>query len=585
MLIFKGMAEIQSTTLNNSYRWFLIGSGLVNAIAFSFIGLSLTFISGHSLGAGHFPLAVLFSLLVNYFAARFFLPDETRQLFFKSTIVILLIIIISILFSNLFYDITFDGQMYHLESSIQMKTGWNPFKKELPADLNQSIWLNHYGKGGEAPQAAIYALTNRIETTKATNFILLAGSFCLTLSLLIRLGRFSFRKNILFSILLAFNPVSFYQLLSTYIDGQLCSFLLCFIIVAWFIFLDANRFYLLLLACILIVIINIKFTSIVFGAIFTFGTLIIYLVTKNRKAFQRVLIVSILATVFAVGIVGYFPYVINSVQYHDPLYPGMKMLQSEAAKQTPESFMHMNRFGKFFTSFFSHTDDLHLYLDKNPSIPLKVPFTVNKTDLYNAAKPYVVHMAGFGPFFSGICVAAIAFFCLFLVRLKRWNTWIPVFILIATVLFSVFIISEAWFARYAPQLWFVPVFLLIVSEFDQRITVSKFRNLIYGIALLNISFCLVSFPYIYYKSAQINYELEQLKATKQIVPVQFTYYTSNRVRFFEHGIPFHEINIPDSTAIFMVNSSTKYLAPAPMPDLPKPWILNVAENLSRRLHH
>jgi len=194
-------------------------------------------------------------------------------------------------------------------------------------------------------------------------------------------------------------------------------------------------------------------------------------------------------------------------------------------------------------------------------------------------------MAGFGPFFSGICLAALTFFCLFLFRLKRWNSWIPVFIMIATILFSVFIISEAWFARYAPQLWFVPVLLLIVSEYDQRVTISKFRNVIYGIALLNISFCLVSFPYIYYKSAQINYELGQLKATKQIIPVQFTYYTSNRVRFFEHGIPYREIKIPDSSAIFMVNSSTKYLAPAPMPGLPRPWILNMGESLSRRLHH
>jgi hypothetical protein len=585
LLIFKGMAQIQSPTLHSSYRWFLIGSGLVNTIAFSFVGLSLTFISGHPLGAWHFPMALMFSLLVNYFAAGFFLPGESRPEFIKSTLVILLIIVISTLFSSLFYDITFDGQMYHLESSIQMKAGWNPFKNELPPDLNQSLWLNHYGKGVEAPQAAIYALTNRIETTKASNFILLAGSFCLTLSLLIRLGRFSFRKNILFSTLLAFNPVSFYQLLSTYVDGPLCSFLLCFIVVAWFIFLDPNRFYLLLLASILIVVINIKFTSIVFGAIFTCGMLFIYLVCKNRKAFQRTLIVSILATAFAVGIVGYFPYIINTVQYHDPLYPGMKMLQSEAAKQTPNSFLHRNRFSKFFISFFSHTDDLHLYLDKDPSIPLKVPFTVNKTDLFNAAKPYVVHMAGFGPFFSGICLAAIAFFCLFLFRLKRWNSWIPVFIMIGTVLFSVFIISEAWFARYAPQLWFVPIILLIVSEYDRRITISKFRNVIYGIALVNISFCLVSFPYIYYKSAQINYELGQLKATKQIIPVEFTYYTSNRVRFFEHEIPYREIKIPDSTAIFMVNSSTKYLAPAPMPVLPRPWILRIAENISHRLHH
>ncbi len=99
----------------------------------------------------------------------------------------------------MFYDISADGQMYHMETAIQMKAGWNPFKKELPLELNQAIWLNHYGKGVENPQATIYALTNRLETTKATNFIMLAASFCLVMAFLIRLERFSFRKNLLFS--------------------------------------------------------------------------------------------------------------------------------------------------------------------------------------------------------------------------------------------------------------------------------------------------------------------------------------------------------------------------------------------------
>ena len=309
--------------------------------------------------------------------------------------------------------------MYHMESAIQMKNGWNPFKKELPGDFNQAIWLNHYGKGVEDPQATIYALTHRLETTKATNFIMLAASFCLSMAFLIRLGRFSFRKNLLFSTLLALNPVTFYQLLNTYVDGQLCSFLLCFIAVACLLYQDADRYFLILLASVLIMLINIKFTALVFAAIFTAGMLLTFLVCRKRPAFKKSFIVAAMATVFAIGVVGYFPYVINTVQYHDILYPGLPMLKSEALKFTPPVLRNKNQFSKFFISFFSHTDNLHLTVTKDPVIKPKIPFTLNKTDIFNASKPYVVFIAGMGPFFSGICLTAVVIFGYWLWKIQK----------------------------------------------------------------------------------------------------------------------------------------------------------------------
>jgi hypothetical protein len=444
--------------------------------------------------------------------------------------------------------------------------------------------LNHYGKGVEDPQATIYALTNHLETTKSTNFILLSASFCLTMAFLIRLNRFSFRKNILFSTLLAFNPVTFYQLLNTYVDGQLASFLLCFIAVACLLYKEADRYFLILLASILIVLINIKFTSLVFAGIFTFGMLLAFIAGKRWQAFKRAFIVSATATIFAVGIVGYFPYMINIVKYHDILYPGLKVLRSEAAKFTPPRLIHKNQFSKFFISFFSHTDNLHLTATKDPVIRTKIPFTFNKTDLYNASKPYVVFMAGLGPFFSGICFSSLLIFGYWLRLLKDRETAGPFIILSGTILFSVLIISEAWYARYTPQLWFFPIILLMVSETVRGKTINKIRNFLYIIILVNISFCFASFPYVYYKTAQIKYELEQLKASKQIIPVEFTYFTSNRARFIEFDIPFHEVSIPDSSAVFMSSSSTKMIPPTVMPDLPKSLVLRTGEKIEKHFH-
>ncbi len=575
---------MKSLSPSRSNWWFLTGFGLVNTIVFSFVLLNLTFISGHGLAAWHFPIAFILAIVLNYYAARHFFGGEFFPVFIRTSLIILTIIIISIFISGLFYDISSDGQMYHMESAIQMKAGWNPFKKELPLELNQAIWLNHYGKGVEDPQATIYALTNRLETTKSTNFILLAASFCLSMAFLLRLSRFSFRKNMLFSTLLAFNPVTFYQLLNTYVDGQLSSFLLCFITVACLLYLEADKYFLILLASILIILINIKFTALVFAGIFTTGMLLAFIVGKRWQAFKRAFIISSLAAIFAVGVVGYFPYMINIVQYHDILYPGLKVLKSEAAKFTPPRLKQKNQLSKFIISFFSHTDNLHLSATKDPIIRSKIPFTFNKTDLFNASKPYVVYMAGLGPFFSGICISSIFLFGYWLWKLKNRRTALPFIIMAGTILLSVLIISEAWYARYVPQLWFFPLVLLMGSETYQGKTIRKIRHLLYIITLVNISFCFASFPYVYYKTAQIKYELDQLKASKQIIPVEFTYFTSNRARFSEYNIPFREVSISDSIAMFMSSSSTKIIPPTVMPDLPKSLALRTGEKIVKHFH-
>ena len=292
-----------------------------------------------------------------------------------------------------------------------------------------------------------------------------------------------------------------------------------------------------------------------------------------------------LAATFGVGVVGYFPYVINIVRYHDILYPGLPVLKSEALKFTPPRIRNKNQISKFFVSFFAQTDNMHfLTYNRDPIIKSKIPFTFSKTDIFNASKPQVALMAGMGPFFSGICLSALFIFVYWLRKQKDRRIAIPVLILASTVLFSALIISEAWYARYVPQLWFFPLILLMASETVSNKMLNRIRTALYVISIVNISFCMASFPYVYYKTEQIKYELEQLKATGETIPVEFTYYTSNRARFLEYDIPFREIRIPDSTAVFMSSSSTKMIPPNKMPDLPKSLALRVGGQVLNRFH-
>jgi hypothetical protein len=563
--------------------FFLVGFGLVNAVVFSFIGMSLTFIAGFSLASWHFPLAVLFALGVNYYAAHYLFGPHCRKTLTVSTGIIVTVIVVSILFSLLFYDISFDGQMYHIDAAFYLKNGWNPFKNELSPDINQALWLNHYGKGVEAPEAAVYALINRIESTKSVNFMVMAASFCLSMSFLLRLGRFSFRKNLFFSFLLSCNPIVIYLLLTTYVDGQLASYLLCFLAAAGLLYRNANRFYLMLLAMLLIIVLNIKFSSVVFAAVFSAGLLLALMLDRQIKSLKKVFVICVLATGFGVGVVGYFPYVSNTVHFHDPLYPGFHLLKSEAAKLAPESFARRNRFSRFFISFFSHTDELHIYRDKDPQIPSKIPFSFNKTDIYNALKPTVCRMAGFGPFFSGISILGLVFFIISAWRVHDKKQLTPVLVVLGTLLVSVFLISEAWYARYVPQLWFVPVIALMASEYYGP-SFMRLKNLLYVIVLINLFFAFASFPYVFYQSEKIDYELAQLKVSGQTISVRFTYFVSNRIRFLEKQIPFQETRIPDNTGVYMVCSSTRYIPPQQPADLPKSWILRFGEKIEQRIN-
>jgi hypothetical protein len=76
-----------------------------------------------------------------------------------------------------------------------------------------------------------------------------------------------------------------------------------------------------------------------------------------------------------------------------------------------------------------------------------------------------------------------------------------------TILFSVLIISEAWYARYVPQLWFFPLVLLMASEVVSGKWISKIRSGLYILMLLNISFCWHRFPMFFIKLSRLNTSL------------------------------------------------------------------------------
>jgi hypothetical protein len=544
---------------------FLTGCLLIVALAMVLVVASLGFFAGTGISGWQFPLAFVFAAVLYFYISK----NSYRHtaIFLKSLLVSVAVIVVSIIIAVNFYDVSYDGQSYHMEGIYQLKNGWNPFTNLLPQSVNMSIYINHYSKGVEIPQSILYSLTNRIEAGKATSIILLTGAFCLTLSFLLGLNKLSASKCILLSLLAASNPVIINQLISTYVDGQLAVLLLSFLIVILMIARDANYGNLVLLAAVIIIAANVKFTGLVYMIVFTAAFLAWLLFAGKPALFKRVLYTSLISGIVAVFIVGYNPYVVNTTKYFHPFYPLMGKNQVDImGHNMPEGFEKENAVGKFFISLFAHTDNV--MRGNGKKIQLKVPFALNKIDIVNS---YAIdtRIAGMGPLFSGLLLLSVISFIVFLYR-SPWRSVKNQLYILGVIIVSICIVPESWWVRYIPQLWYIPLIILFIIEMYPVSQLNILKTLIYAAIIVNIGFTMLTFRYNLMMTRMVNTQMNKLKASHQTIVVQWGSAKANRIRFQENGIPFTERNldhVPNTENI--ICSDSKFIVPANLSNIQK----------------
>jgi hypothetical protein len=513
--------------------------------------------------------------------------EAARPVFWKSVFLLVCVIVASIIVAEYFYDVSFDGQSYHMESVYQLGTTWNPTQRELPDSVNltEAIYVNHYPKGSEIPQAAIYQVTHRLESGKATNLMLLAAAFFLCLAYLYRLNRHSFRQIVFISALFVLSPVTIGELISFYVDGEMSLLILAFLVLSCMVVYEEKWYNVMTLGSVVVLMINLKFTGVLFAAIFSSGLLVYLLVKGKKPVFRRILLNAAAAGLIGILIAGYYPYVTNFRNYGTPFYPVMGPGQKDIISNVyPTRFSNMNRFQKLYISFFSHTDELKIYEDKNPRIPLKLPFTVNKTDLINAPK-LGIKMAGFGPFFSGAVFLSLVLYLMLWLDENERKKIFDLTLVLVVLLISVFLVPEAWWARLVPQLWFFPLLVAFGSGGLQTRTARWLRGIIYASLVVNIMLSSLIIPWNLLKTEEVKYQLDQLKSSRDTLQVEFSYFKSNRFRLRENGIPYVEHKLPDSNISYLVHSSTKFLPPSSPTSLPPPLLVEWSEKLKNRLKH
>ncbi|HVV56315.1 MAG TPA: hypothetical protein VHC47_13365 [Mucilaginibacter sp.] len=553
------------------------------------------------------------ALAVNYFAAKYLFANSSNQVFLKTSAVIIAFVAGSIFLSGKFYDVSFDGQWYHMETVIQLKQGYNPAHQELPIPADE-IWgndfpvfcnglikpipvsaksgtprvnlkylnINNLDKGTEVIEAAIYGLTNRIETAKAVNVIMLLATLMLCVSALSRINPSGPFKNWALAALFAFNPITLVQLNSFCVDGNVACSIVCLFAIACMLFIDVNRYFLFALASAITLAVTLKYTNLVYVVICLAGFLLTLIIYKKKEIFKKTLVAGAISVMTGVLCCGYHPYVTNYLRHRNIFY-GLHDTRDEIKLLTPHLFLHLNRFETLFLSLTSRTGWYSADKSSAWQVP-KIPFTFTMDDIHNASDT-MLKLSGMGPFFSGVLLVTLILLTVLLIRFRKNNIIKYALMAILVIFATIAIVPDPWWARFVPQLWLFPLIVLLAAEFVSFRGVRLLKGILYLSLVMSVAWGMMAIVFNVFSTARVNYQMAQLKALHQPVRMiycRFESFKSNRIRFAEDGIPVTDKE-PVTPNLYNVEASnTVFETSVPLPDLPKPYLLRLSERIKAK---
>ena len=525
----------------------LLGGGQLLHVFLILVLAVLQFALGRPLGALPFVAGTAGAFAFFYLGARRLFGRRER---FVTAALILsssVIFLASAWICGQVYDTSFDGQTYHQEAVAQLAQGWNPFYQD-PTPIGGSklgdyvcdLSIKHYPRGAEIASATLYRLTGRIETAKVFGLQLMAASFFISLAcLLLCFRKFSLRFAIILALLIAFNPVSTCQALSFYIDGQMASVLSIMLATGLAILRRRGRFFLLLWAVSMVLVVNLKFTGVVYAVIVSFAFFAILLARGGRSAGFRFASVTGASFVFAFAFVGFNPYASNTLTFKHPFYPltgsDSRFFESITFQKGPANFDGLNRLEKLSISLFAQSDNVF----GERVTRLKIPFTCSAEECGNL-RNFDLRIGGWGPFFGGAVLLGLAIVALAF-RARRRQAGVALG-LIGILLASALANPQAWWARYTPQLWLVPVIAAGLTPYLERRYLRVLGWIL--IAVLVANSALVCTSHVAYQCRDSEAAQEQVisiaREGKPLVAF-FDIFRSVPIRLKEAGVPFTEV--------------------------------------------
>ena len=398
-------------------------------------------------------------------------------------------LVFSLMISNVYFDVSFDGQWYHQDAIMFLSDGWNPIWDHALVDSavsgEKACWVNSYPKASWIFQSGIFQLFGNVEYGKSLHLISLFSFAFILFSLLQHRVNLTFFKSLVVTFMVSFSTITLGQLFSFYVDGVLFSFLGVFLLLLIeYLLFDKKVFIWIVFSFIFLV--NLKFTGLVYALVFCSMAVVFKAISEKSVPFKFVGNVSLMVFL-GVFVVGFPTYVRNTAEKGHPFFPLMgknNMGKEVAAVQYPKDFFTLNRLEKAWKSHGS----MPIFTDHEHASANKPLF---KYDVIKASVPYYrnhqpVEMSPFGPFEAELWVLFVPLLGMFLWRKPSWK-WL---LLVFSVLLSMLIQPEFWNLRYAPQTLFiigiVCLFLLMDSNKWIQRTSSIFMLLFLGNSSISV---------------------------------------------------------------------------------------------------
>jgi hypothetical protein len=435
------------------------------------------------------------------------------------------------------YDFSGDGQWYHQTGVLALSAGWDPFLAWRLLDWNTgfeaqlgsaAIYVQHYAKGDWIVASAFYLATGSLEGAKLFNFLYPLATYLIAAGFLHRLGLSRIWAHAI-ALAAAANPAVVYQMHSFFVDGQLASLCTLLVVLSLDYFHEPRRRTLFMLGMCVLVLANLKFTGLVHAVSLGVGLSVLAWIFGHDKAAGRHIAAGIASVVFAVSMIGYQPYVTNTITHGNPFFPVLDRDQAadvamggQFERWAPPDFTSMNRVEKLTRSLFSESAS-------GEEMPeWKVPFTVAKRELYiffNTEPRY----GGFGPWFGGVLALTLLGYSAAFPAMRR-RVWIAGVALAVLMLASALLNREAWWARLSPQIWLVPLILIGAVALDAPRWTRTCAAILLAALLANSALiAALSWGRAAEKTSTFRTQLTELRTLSRSAPIEVTSHPSFRM--------------------------------------------------------
>ncbi len=349
-------------------------------------------------------------------------------------------------------DNNYDSRDYHSQAILDLLEGVNPYR-------HPNSWLKlwvilTYPVAHWLLSASLIVWTHMFEVSFVFTVVATLSAFFCARRYLATLQHLSrFWRNVL-AFLLAANPIATWCFFTNHTDGLLVSTLLSvFLLMLCFVSEGKRQSRTTRLraafciACLLVFLINIKFTGLVFGGILGL-TALAYGARRgaSRKTLVQLAGLGSAATILGVALFGFYPYATNAYLHGNPVHPFYPAIVYGEEKQeivfwedSSPVFSGRSQYEKWWISLFSKSGSASGW----DPVPLP-PFSSLRPGDF---------LYGFGSLFSGallLCLTLVFF-------VRHRGAWL----VLAGVAASIFLFEVGFSFRHAPQNWWLPVLFLV----------------------------------------------------------------------------------------------------------------------------